>query len=414
MNERFFGTIPWTFACAMLLALNGTLLGCAGEIDDGMVDVDVDIDIERAALAAAQELSFTELVDPAGIGAAGEQKSRMLIAAGRRYQAVFGHPAPAELEFNAGDAVVFYSAGTRRTGGYDASVERIVLRGTTLHVTTQLESPGPSCIVTQALSKPHVLVKVRIPGVVRRVRFHARHSVRDCSEPPAFCGGIAAIPCPAGQECIDAPGDGCNPNNGGADCGGICVPATDPCATVRCRAGTRCEVNDGGQAECVPDPTTDPCAAVRCRAGTVCQLNEQGGAECVLGGPFCDGIAAVQCPGIGECIDDPTDNCDPTSGGADCGGVCICAQTASCPPGTAFDESTKICDCATAEDPNPCATVLCREGTRCELHQGEPTCISDGSQDCGPAICSEGSVCCNFSCGICTEPGMFCTQQACL
>jgi hypothetical protein len=410
MNERVFGTKLWALAGAMLLSCGGTLLGCAGEVGGGVTDVD----IERAALAAAaQELSFSELVDPAGIGTAGERKARMLIAAGRRYHAVFGHPAPADLDFNAGEAVIFYSAGIRRTGGYDASIQRIVLRGSTLHVTTQLESPGPSCIVTQALSTPHVLVAVQLPGVVRRVRFHARHTVRDCSE-PAFCGGIAGIRCPAGQECVDAPGDGCNPENGGADCGGICVPATDPCATVRCRAGTRCEVNDEGQAECVPDPTSDPCAAVRCRAGTVCQVNEQGGAECVLGGPFCGGIAAFTCPGIGECIDDPTDDCDATMGGADCGGVCICTQTASCPPGTVFDESTKVCDCATAEDPNPCATVLCPDGTRCDLHQGAPTCISDGSQDCGPTICSEGSVCCNFSCGICTQPGMFCTQQACL
>ncbi|HMI92920.1 MAG TPA: protease complex subunit PrcB family protein, partial [Polyangiales bacterium] len=389
--------------CVMLSAL-----GCAGEVD-GMVDS------ERAALAAqAQELSFSELVDPAGIGTAGQRKTRLLIAAARRYQSELGHAAPAEVDFAAGDAVIFYSAGVRRTGGYDASVQRVVLRGTTLHVTTQLESPGAGCVVTQALSTPYVLAKVRLPGVVRRVRFHARNTVRECRE-PTFCGGIAALPCPAGQECIDAPGDGCNPDNGGADCGGICVPATDPCATVRCSAGTTCQVNDEGRAECVPDPTTDPCAAVRCRAGTVCQVDEQGGASCVLGGPFCGGIATFPCPGIGECIDDPLDDCDPTGGGADCGGVCICTQTASCPRGTVFDESPKICDCATPEeDPNPCFTVLCPTGTRCELHQGEPTCLSDGSQDCGPAICSEGSVCCNFSCGICTPPGGFCTRQLCL
>lgn len=39
-----------------------------------------------------------------------------------------------------------------------------------------------------------------------------------------FCGGIAALPCPANQMCIDDPADDCDPNNGGADCGGICVP----------------------------------------------------------------------------------------------------------------------------------------------------------------------------------------------
>ena len=44
-----------------------------------------------------------------------------------------------------------------------------------------------------------------------------------CPVPPAFCGGIAGIPCPDGQTCVDNPNDDCDPKNGGADCGGICV-----------------------------------------------------------------------------------------------------------------------------------------------------------------------------------------------
>jgi hypothetical protein len=40
---------------------------------------------------------------------------------------------------------------------------------------------------------------------------------------PAFCGGIAGFPCPVGQQCIDDPGDDCDPRSGGADCDGICV-----------------------------------------------------------------------------------------------------------------------------------------------------------------------------------------------
>ena len=39
------------------------------------------------------------------------------------------------------------------------------------------------------------------------------------------CGGIAGIPCPEGFVCKDVPGDGCNPNRGGADCPGVCRPA---------------------------------------------------------------------------------------------------------------------------------------------------------------------------------------------
>ncbi len=33
---------------------------------------------------------------------------------------------------------------------------------------------------------------------------------------------------------------------------------------------------------------------------------------------------------------------------------------------------------------------------------------------CGPNTCAGDQVCCNSSCGICTEPGGVCTQQACL
>jgi hypothetical protein len=37
-----------------------------------------------------------------------------------------------------------------------------------------------------------------------------------------FCGGIAGIQCPTGYTCVDDPTDSCDPNAGGADCGGIC------------------------------------------------------------------------------------------------------------------------------------------------------------------------------------------------
>ena len=45
------------------------------------------------------------------------------------------------------------------------------------------------------------------------------------ADAPQFCGGIAAFQCASGYVCIDNPNDGCDPKNGGADCGGICVKA---------------------------------------------------------------------------------------------------------------------------------------------------------------------------------------------
>lgn len=34
-------------------------------------------------------------------------------------------------------------------------------------------------------------------------------------------------------------------------------------------------------------------------------------------------------------------------------------------------------------------------------------------EQCGTVVCPPGLVCCNASCGICTEPGGFCIQIAC-
>ncbi|MGH8552225.1 MAG: hypothetical protein ACRERS_02930, partial [Methylococcales bacterium] len=46
----------------------------------------------------------------------------------------------------------------------------------------------------------------------------------ECAPPPKpqACGGIAGFPCPDGQVCVDDPTDSCDPNQGGADCIGIC------------------------------------------------------------------------------------------------------------------------------------------------------------------------------------------------
>jgi len=46
------------------------------------------------------------------------------------------------------------------------------------------------------------------------------------ADPPGqFCGGFAGIPCPEGFNCVDVPGDGCDPRHGGADCAGYCKKA---------------------------------------------------------------------------------------------------------------------------------------------------------------------------------------------
>jgi hypothetical protein len=127
---------------------------------------------------------------------------------------------------------------------------------------------------------------------------------------------------------------------------------------------------------------------------------------------FCGGIAGFPCPGGGTCIDDPSDDCDPDRGGADCGGLCVCDVVGTCKEGYVWNSSPEVCGCE--PQPNPCAVTLCAPNTRCEVIGGEPVCVpSGGGEPCGNVTCPQGQVCCNASCGICTPPGQFCIQIAC-
>jgi hypothetical protein len=60
-----------------------------------------------------------------------------------------------------------------------------------------------------------------------------------------------------------------------------------------------------------------------CPSGYQCMgdaLAYDGPGSCVQ---FCGGIAAIQCHDSAlSCVDNPDDDCDPTHGGADCGGIC--------------------------------------------------------------------------------------------
>ena len=127
-----------------------------------------------------------------------------------------------------------------------------------------------------------------------------------------FCGGIAAIPCPGAGKCVDNSNDSCDPNNGGADCGGICVCIENQLCVIGSHFDSSPQV-----CACVPDATPQ----------------------------FCGGIAAIPCPGAGRCVDDPNDNCDPNNGGADCGGICTCIETQLCIIGSHFDSSPQVCAC---------------------------------------------------------------------
>ena len=69
---------------------------------------------------------------------------------------------------------------------------------------------------------------------------------------------------------------------------------------------------------------------------------------CAPTGPACGGIAGIACPGFGTCLDNPNDSCDPTHGGVDCSGVCVCDALPKCVAGQTFDSSAGKCMCVPA------------------------------------------------------------------
>lgn len=83
----------------------------------------------------------------------------------------------------------------------------------------------------------------------------------------AFCGGIAGIPCPEGYTCVDDPSDDCDPERGGADCGGICQKEKKPPACTGREPGLRYVSRDPAQ-----------CAVIRftCEEGFLPFFNDCG------------------------------------------------------------------------------------------------------------------------------------------
>lgn len=127
----------------------------------------------------------------------------------------------------------------------------------------------------------------------------------------------------------------------------------DPCATVRCAAGTHCE-SKGRRAECVADVQA-------CRTDADCRLFDN----------YCDGCA---CNALSTTSPDP-----------------VCTGT------------TVACFA------QPCMgkTAVCKAGV-CQVADATTAGVA-----CGSTTCPSGQVCCNSSCGICTPPGGFCIQLAC-
>lgn len=184
-------------------------------------------------------------------------------------------------------------------------------------------------------------------------------------EPAQLCGGIAAIPCEEGFVCVDDPNDDCDPENGGADCGGICVEQEPGCGhDGDCDEGEFCDFTQ-----------INSICAYDIECGTCAPKEEP---------TQCGGIAGLPCEPGETCVDDPNDDCDPNNGGADCGGICVPAE-----PGCGHDG-----DCGADEF--------------CDFSQVNPICAYD--IECGTCAPKPLAQCGGFA-GLPCEAGFVCVDD---
>lgn len=131
---------------------------------------------------------------------------------------------------------------------------------------------------------------------------------------------------------------------------GECQASTTDCRRTGC-SGEICSNQDvASTCEYRPEFACFQKAACERQASGECGFTPSAELKACLESPasakvFCGGIAAFACPGAGNCVDDPSDNCDPANGGADCGGVCACEVVGSCKRGTQWDASPSVCGC---------------------------------------------------------------------
>ena len=118
---------------------------------------------------------------------------------------------------------------------------------------------------------------------------------------------------------------------------------------------------------------------------------------------FCGGFANLPCPTGMTCADDPTDDCNPNKGGADCGGVCRPAPKAKC--------EHQPSEYVALGDQCQLVKFACVPGSVPFFDSCGCGCTAGIA--CGGNSCGSGEYCCNSSCGICAPTGGVCTQQVC-
>ncbi len=76
------------------------------------------------------------------------------------------------------DMIIAVFSGIKNTGGFSITITRITETKGTIKVFFEETSPGPSCVVTQALTSPYHIARIR--KSVKAVEFAAKQIVNEC------------------------------------------------------------------------------------------------------------------------------------------------------------------------------------------------------------------------------------------
>lgn len=120
---------------------------------------------------------------------------------------------------------------------------------------------------------------------------------------------------------------------------------------------------------------------------------------CVPSGGACPDVICPDLAAEGLDLAEPVEKAGKACGSSTCGPGERC-----CNPECGL--------CAPAGGPCPLIGCPLKEGDS-PVTGAEAELLWTSGRPCGPTTCDPGQVCCNESCGICTPPGGFCTQQIC-
>ncbi len=95
----------------------------------------------------------------------------------RTHSDILPMPPTPRVDFD-NDIIIAVFSGTKNTGGFSITIARMTETKGAIKVFVEEASPGRGCIVTQALTSPYHIVKVR--KSLKAVEFVAKQTVNEC------------------------------------------------------------------------------------------------------------------------------------------------------------------------------------------------------------------------------------------